>query len=113
MLKDNDIDNKMLNTTKFYNVFKKQNKINKKNNKKQKLTKKEKFMNLKGYRIKIGEDTYILFENEAFYLQMLYLEKVYFDIHKQLFNNKEVISLFFRLKTLKTILNIFVNIIIQ
>ena len=79
----------------------------KKNNKKQKLTKKEKFMNLKGYRIKVGEDTYILFKNEAFYLQMLYLEKVYFDIHKQLFNNKEVISLIFRLKTLKTYLEYF------
>ena len=64
-------------------------------------------MNLKGYRIKIGEDTYILFKNEAFYLQMLYLEKVYFDLHKQLFNNKEVISLIFRLKTLKTHLEYF------
>ena len=69
--------------------------------------KKEKFMNLKGYRIKIGEDTYILFKNEAFCLQMLYLEKVYFDLHKQLFNNKEVISLFFRLKTLNTYLEYF------
>ena len=64
-------------------------------------------MNLKGYRIKVGEDTYTLFKNEAFYLQMLYLEKVYFDLHKQLFNNKEVISLIFRLKTLKTYLEYF------
>ena len=64
-------------------------------------------MNLKGYRIKVGEDTYILFKNEEFYLQMLYLEKVYFDIHKQLFNNKEVIRLIFRLKTLKTYLEYF------
>ena len=107
LLKDKDMDNKMSNISKFYKVFKKQNNVNKKNNKKQKLTKKEKFMNLKGYRIKVGEDTYILFKNEAFYLQLLYLEKVYFDIHKQLFNNKEVISLIFRLKTLKTYLEYF------
>ena len=70
---------------------------------------KEKFMKLEGYRIKVGEDTFILFKNEAFYLQMLYLEKVYFDIHKQLFNNKEVISLIFGLQTLGIYLKYFMK----
>ena len=73
------------------------------------LKEKEKFMKLKGYRIKVGEDTFILFKNEAFYLQMLYLEKVVFDIHKQLFNRKEVISLIFRLKTLRIYLKYFMK----
>ena len=51
-------------------------------------------MKLKGYRIKVGEDTFIIFKNEEIYLVMLYFEKVFFDFHKQLFNGKEVISFF-------------------
>ena len=40
---------------------------------------------------------------------MLYLEKVFFDIHKQLLNRKEVISLIFRLKTLRIYLKYFIK----
>ena len=68
---------------------------------------KEKFMKLKGYRIKVGKDTFLLFKNEAFYLQMLYFEKVFIDFHKQLFNGKEAISLIFRLTTLRKYLRYF------
>ena len=92
------MDNKMSSTAKSC----------KENNKKI-CIKKEKFMKLEGYRIKVGEDTYILFKNEAFYLQMLYLEKVYFDIYKQLFNNKEVLPLIFRLNTLEIYLKYFMK----
>ena len=65
---------------------------------------KENFMKMRGYRIKVGEDSYILFKNEEYYLLMSYFEKVFFDFHKQLFDKKEVISLLFRLETLKTYL---------
>ena len=39
------------------------------------LKNKEKFMNLKGYKIKVGEDTFILFEKEDIYLVLFYIEK--------------------------------------
>ena len=42
------------------------------------LKNKENFLNLKGYSIKVGEDTYILFEKEEDYLELFYLEKVFF-----------------------------------
>ena len=96
------MDNKMSSTAKSYKEFKNQIKVNKGNKKN-----KETFMQLKGYRIKVGEDTFILFENEEIYLQMFYLEKVFFDFHKELFNGKEVIRLIFRLNTLKNYLKSF------
>ena len=40
------------------------------------LNNKEKFMNLKGYRMKVGEDTFILFEKED-YLVLFCLERVF------------------------------------
>ena len=94
--------NKMTNTAKFRKEIKKQIKKGKKKNRRL-LKNKEHFMKMRGYRIKVGEDSYILFENEEYYL-MLYFEKVFFDFHKQLFNGKEVISLLLRLETLKTYL---------
>ena len=98
------MDNKMSSTAKSC----KENKKIKENEKNYEIIKtKEKFMKLKGYRIKVGEDTFLLFKNEAFYLQILYLEKVFFDFHKQLFNGKEVISLIFRLTTLRKYLRFF------
>ena len=64
-------------------------------------------MQLKGYRIKVGEDTFILFEKEEIYLTMFYLEKVFFDFHKELNKEKEVIRLIFRLNPLKNYLKSF------
>ena len=62
------MDNKMTSTAKSYKEFKKQMKVNKENKKHQELLKnKETFMPLKGYRIKVGEDTFILFEKEEIY----------------------------------------------
>ena len=93
--------NKMTNTAKSRKEIKKQIKKDKKKNCRL-LKNKENFMKMRGYRIKVGEDSYILFKNEEYYLLMLYFEKVFFDLHKQLFNRKEVISLLFRLETFKT-----------
>ena len=76
--------NKMSSTAKSYKENKKQINENKKNQ--ELLKNKEKFMELKGCRIKVGEDTFILFEKEDIYLQLFYLEKVFFDFHKELFN---------------------------
>ena len=93
------MDNKMSGAAKFCNKNKKQSKENIKS---QELLKtKEKFMNLKGFRIKVGEDTFILFEKEEHYLVLFYLEKVFFDFHNNLFNEKEVIRLFFCLSVLE------------
>ena len=65
------------------------------------LKNKENFMNLKGYRIKVGEDSFILFEKEEDYLVLFYLEKVFFDFHNNLFYEKEGIRLFFLLSLLE------------
>ena len=106
------MDNKMSSPAMLCKENKKQIKENKKqikeNKKNQELLKnKEKFMNLKGYRIKVGEDTFILFEKEEIYLTLFYLEKVFFDFHKELYNEKEVIRLIFRLDALKNYLKSF------
>ena len=42
------------------------------------LKNKEKFFKLKGYRITVGENGYILFDKEEDYLNLFYLEKVFF-----------------------------------
>ena len=104
------MDNEMTSTANSSKVNNKYDEITKieENRKNYELIKtKEKFMKLKGYRIKVGKDTFLLFKNEAFYLQMLYFEKVFFDFHKQLFNGKEAISLIFRLTTLRKYLSYF------
>ena len=104
------MDNKMSSTAKSCKENKKVYELIKiKENKKnyELIKTKEKFMKLKGYRIKVGEDTFIPYKNEAFYLQMLYFEKVFFDFRKQLFNGKEAISLIFTLKTLRKYLRYF------
>ena len=62
---------------------------------------KENFMNLKGYRIKVGEDNIILFEKEEDYLVLFYIEKLIFDFYNNLFYEKEGIRLFFRLSVLE------------
>ena len=81
----------------------KKNKKQIKENKKL-LENKEKFMNLKGYRIKVGEDTFILFEKEEDYLALICLERFFFDFHNNLFNEKEGIRLFIRLSLLEKII---------
>ena len=59
-------------------------------------------MNLKGYRIKVGEDSFILFEQEEIYLEMFCFEKVFSKFYNDLFNEKEGIRLFFQLSVLGT-----------
>ena len=80
----------------------------KENIKTQELIKnKEKFMNLKGYRIKVGEDSYILFEKEEISLALFCLEKIFFNFHNDLFNEKEAIRLLFILTGLVKYLETF------
>ena len=55
------MDNKMSSHEKFCNKIRK------------------KFLELKGYRIKVSKNSFILFENEQDYLNLFYLEKVVFD----------------------------------
>ena len=98
------MDNKMTSHAKFCNENKKQSKENIKSIRL--LKNKEKFMNLKGFRIKVGVDTFILFEKEEYYLVLFYIEKVFFDFHNNLFNEKEGIRLFFRFLCWKNLLNL-------
>ena len=97
--------NKMSSPTMLCKKNKKQIKENKKSQ--ELLKNKEKCMNLKGYRIKVGEDTFILFEKEEIYLVLFYIEKVFFNFHNNLFNEKEGIRLFFRLSVLQEYLKSF------
>ena len=92
------MDNKMSSHAKFCNENKKQSKENIKSIRL--LKNKEKLMNLKGFRIKVGEGTFILFEKE-YYFVLFYIEKVFFDFHNNLFNEKEGIRLFFCLSVLE------------
>ena len=50
---------------------------------------KKKFLKLKGYRIEVTENSYILFENEQEYLKLFYLEKVVFDFINNLLYNED------------------------
>ena len=52
---------------------------------------------MEGYRIKVGENGYILFKKEEDYLNLFCLEKAFFDFYNNLFLDKEGIRLFFRL----------------
>ena len=65
------------------------------------LKNKEKLFNMKGYRIEVDKDSYILFEKEEDYLKLFYLEKVFFDFYNNLFSDQEEIRLFFRLILIK------------
>ena len=60
-LKGMDMDNKITSHANFCNKIKK------------------KFLEFKGYRIKVSKNSFILFENEQDYLNLFYLEKVVFD----------------------------------
>ena len=51
---------------------------------------KKKFLELKGYRIEVSENSFILFENEQDYLNLFYLEKVVFDFINNLLYNKDI-----------------------
>ena len=57
-----------------------------------------------GYRIKVGKNSYILFKKEEDYVNLIYLERVFFDLFKNLlFMNDEdkKIRLFFRLSLIE------------
>ena len=63
---------------------------------------KKKVLELKGYRIEVSKNSFILFENEQVYLNLFYLEKVVFDFINNLLYNKDKdkdkeIRLYFRL----------------
>ena len=61
---------------------------------------KKEFLELKGYRIEVSENSFILFENEQDYLNLFYLEKVVFDFINNLLYNKDIdkeIRIYFRL----------------
>ena len=56
----------------------------------------------KGYRIKVGKNSYILFKKEEDYLYLFFLEKVYFDFYNNLFfKQDEKIRSFFRLSLIQ------------
>ena len=97
--KEKDMVNKMSSSTKLCNKIEKQSK--EKIESVELFKNKENFMNLKGYRLTVGEDSFILFEKEEDYLVLFYLEKVFFDFHNNLFYEKEGIRLFFRLSVLE------------
>ena len=60
------------------------------------------FLKMEGYRIKIAENSYILFEKEEDYLNILYLEKVLFDFNNNLlFKQDKEIRLYFRLSLIE------------
>ena len=50
---------------------------------------KKKFLKLKGYRIEVSENSFILFENEEDYMNIFCLEKVIFDFINNLLFNKD------------------------
>ena len=56
----------------------------------------------KGYKIKVDKNSYILFKKEEDYEILFYLERVFFDLFKKLlFNDDEIIRVFFRLSLVK------------
>ena len=73
---------------------------------------KKKFLKLKGYRIEVAENSYILFENEQDYLNFIYLEKVVFDFINNLLYNKDLdkkLRIYFRLTLINNYLESFIN----
>ena len=59
----------------------------------------------KGFKIKVGKNSYMLFKKEEDYDILFYLERVFFDLYKNLlFNDDEIIRVFFRLSLTKIFL---------
>ena len=50
----------------------------------------------KGFKIKVDKNSYMLFKKEEDYDILFYLERVFFDLYKNLlFNDDEIIRVFF------------------
>ena len=62
---------------------------------------KKKIFKMKGYRIKVGENGYILFKKEEDYLNLFCLDKAFFEFYNNLFLDKEGIRLFVRLSLIE------------
>ena len=58
----------------------------------------------KGFKIKVDKNSYMLFIKEEDYDILFYLERVYFDLYKNLLFNDEIIRGFFRLSLIKILL---------
>ena len=60
----------------------------------------------KGFKIKIDKNNYMLFKKEEDYNILFYLERIFFDLNKNLLFNdeKEEIRVFFRLSLIRIIL---------
>ena len=48
----------------------------------------------KGFKIKVDKNSYMLFKKEEDYDILFYLERVFFDLYKNLLFNDEIISFF-------------------
>ena len=57
----------------------------------------------KGFKIKVGKNNYMLFKKDEDYGTLFYLERVFFDLYKKLFND-EIIGVKFRLSLIKIFL---------
>ena len=56
----------------------------------------------KGFKIKVDKNSYMLFKKEEDCDILFYLERVFFDLYKNLlFNDDEIIRVFFRLSLIK------------
>ena len=59
----------------------------------------------KGFKIKVDKNSYMSFKTEEDYDILFYLERVFFDLYKNLlFNDDEIIRVFFRLSLIKILL---------
>ena len=57
----------------------------------------------KGFKIKVDKNSYMLFKKEDYDI-LFYLERVFFDLYKNLLFNDEIIRVFFRLSLTKILL---------
>ena len=58
----------------------------------------------KGFKIKVDKNSYMLLKKEEDYDILFYLERVFFYLYKNLlFNDDEIIRVFFRLSLIKNI----------
>ena len=56
----------------------------------------------KGYRIKVDKKSYMFFKKEEDYLNLFFLEKVYFDFYNNLFSEQdEKIRSYFRMSLIQ------------
>ena len=58
----------------------------------------------KGFKIKVDKNSYMLFKKEEDYDILFYLERVFFDLYKNLLFIDEIIRVFFRLSLIKILL---------